>query len=428
MEVTINTLSDCDREMDVTMTAEELQPHFEEAYKKALPSIEIKGFRKGKVPMTVVKKMFGKSIEYQTVEDLTNETFRKEAEARNINPLGVPSIVKLDFKPGEPLSFKIKFEVKPEFEIKDLSTIAVEKYLHAATEKEIESEITRLQQMNATYEEAENISDENFVVTVDMQEFDEQGNIILGNKRENMRLSLMESTVEKEVKAALQGASLHEIRDAKFEHSHGDHSHKVHLQLTVRKIEKAILPEANDELAKKVSNNKFSTLAELKENITKDLTEFWNERSERRFESDLLNEIVKQYEFAVPESIVSGVLDTYLEDLKNRQPGKTFPRGFDVKHYRESYHGSAVWQAKWFLIKDAMIAKEKIEITEADIEKTAEAEAQKIGIDKERLISYYKSSEQATEKIKYDRLLEIIKRAVKITEVETDDYSKFNVE
>ncbi|MBW7889118.1 MAG: trigger factor [Bacteroidetes bacterium] len=428
MEVTINTLSDCDREMDITMTTEELQPHFEDAYKKALPSIEIKGFRKGKVPLTVVKKMFGKSIEYQTVEDLTNETFRKEAESRNLNPIGVPTITKLNFKPGEPLSFKVKFEVKPEFEIKDLSSISIEKYIHAATEEEIEKEVTRLQQINASFEPAEKIENENFAVTVDMQEFDEQGNIIPGNKRENLRLSLMETSVEKEVKEALIGAGMNEIRDAKFEHSHGDHSHKVHLQLTVRGIEKAILPEANDELAKKVSNNEFSTIAELKENIKKDLNDFWKERSDRRFENDLLNEIVKQYEFAVPESLVAGFLDAYVDDLKNRQPNKTFPRGFDEKKYRESYRGIALWQAKWLLIKDALIAKEKIEITETDIEKTAEAEAGKLGIDKERLISYYKSSEQAAEKIKYDRLFDILKRSVKLTEVETADYSKFTVE
>jgi len=86
VEVTINTVSDCDREMSVNMSLEELQPHFDKAYLDAAPNLEIKGFRKGKVPMPIIKKMFGASIEYQTIEEITNDTFRKEIETRNISP------------------------------------------------------------------------------------------------------------------------------------------------------------------------------------------------------------------------------------------------------------------------------------------------------------------------------------------------------
>ncbi|MFA6455392.1 MAG: trigger factor family protein, partial [Bacteroidota bacterium] len=119
MEVTVNNVNDCVREMTVTMSQEELAPHFEKAYKEAAPALEIKGFRKGKVPMHMVKKMFGPSIEYQAVEEITNDVFRTEMESRNINPVGTPQINKIDFKPGTPLTFIVKFEIRPEFELKD---------------------------------------------------------------------------------------------------------------------------------------------------------------------------------------------------------------------------------------------------------------------------------------------------------------------
>ena len=159
MEVTINNMNDCEREMYVTMSQEELAPHFEKAYKEAAPALEIKGFRKGKVPMQMIKKMFGASIEYQTVEEITNDLFRKEIEARNINPIGTPQIVKIDFKPGTPLSYKIKYEVRPEFELKDYKSITIEKYTHKTNDTEIQNEIERLQQINSTLEEAQKIEE-----------------------------------------------------------------------------------------------------------------------------------------------------------------------------------------------------------------------------------------------------------------------------
>lgn len=420
VEVTINNVNDCVREMTVTMTQEELQPHFQKAYQEAAPALEIKGFRKGKVPMHMIKKMFGPSIEYQAVEELTNDIFRKEIESRNINPLGTPSINKIDFKPGNPLTFMIRFEVRPEFELKDTSAISLEKYTHKATDTEVQNEIERLQQINSTMEEAAKVEDEHFVVTVDMKDMDDHG-----HSREGMKIYLKEKSTEKEIKEALMGTVVGDVKEVKFSHQHGDHSHDVHLTLTVKKIEKVILPSFDDILAQKVSNGKFQTAEEMKQNIKKDLEEFWKERSNRRFENDLLTAIVKQYEFTVPDALIHNVTDTFIEDAKNQQPNKQLPKNFNEKAYREQVRETATWQSKWLLIKEQFVAKEKIEITDSEIEAIAAEESAKLNIDKERLVNFYKSSDNALERLKYNRLIELLKQKVKITEVETDDYSKF---
>jgi trigger factor len=425
VEVTINEVNDYEREMDVTMSVEELAPHFEKAYKEAIPHLEIKGFRKGKVPMPMVKKMFGSSIEYQAVEDITNDVFRKEIETRNISPLGSPTINKIDFKPGTPLTFKVKYEVKPEFELKDLSTISIEKFVHKTNDTEIQNELDRLQQINATYEEAQKVDGENFVVTVDMVDFDEQGNAVPSSKREAMKISLKEKSTEKEIKDALVEAAIGDVKEAKFEHQHGDHSHKVHIQMTVQKIEKMNLPPLDDALAKKVSDDKFQTVEELKQSITKDLAEFWEDRGKRKFETDLLDAIVKQYEIGVPEALVQNIIDTYIEDAKGQQPNRQLPKNFNEKQYREASRETAQWQAKWLLIKEKMIETEKIEIPDSDIEKIAEEESKKLNIDKERLVNFYKTSDNALERLKYDRLMSGIKQKISVKEIETDDYSKF---
>jgi trigger factor len=423
VEVTIKSNTDCEQEMQITMSQEELAPHFEKAYREAAPALEIKGFRKGKVPMHMIKKMFGASIEYQAVEDISNDMFRKEIEARDINPIGTPTIVKLDFKPGTPLTYAIKYEIRPQFELKDYSGITIEKYIHSANDTELNNEVERLQQINSTLEEAQKIEDEHYVATVDMHDMEAQG-----HSQEGMRIYLKEKSTEQEIKDALKGAAVGDVKEVKFTHQHGDHSHDVHLQLTVKKVEKVVLPVVDDALAQKVSNGKFQTVEELKQNIKKDLEGFWKERSDRRFENDLLSEIVKQYEFTVPESLIQNVTDTFIDDAKNQQPNKQLPKNFNEKQYREQSRETAIWQSKWLLIKEQFITKEKIEIADTEIEKIAEEESVKLNIDKERLVNFYKSSENALERLKYNRLIDILKQNVKITEVVTDDYSKFAVQ
>lgn len=428
MEVTIKSNTDCEQEMHITMSQEELAPYFEKAYREAAPALEIKGFRKGKVPMHMIKKMFGASIEYQAVEDITNDLFRKEIETRDINPIGTPSIVQLDFKPGTPLNYAIKYEVRPQFELKDYSSITIEKYIHSSNDTELHNEIERLQQINSTLEEAAKIDSENYVATVDMVDFDKKGTLLPNSKRDGMRIYLREKSTEKEIKEALQGVSVGDVKEVKFTHQHGDHTHDVHLQLTIKKIEKVILPAVDDALAQKISNGKFQTTEELKQNIKKDLEAFWKERGERRFENDLLSEIVKQYDFTIPESMIQNITDTFIDDAKNQQPNKQLPKNFNEKQYREQSREMAIWQSKWLLIKEQFIAKEKIEIADAEIETIAEAESAKLNIDKERLVNFYKNSENALERLKYNRLIDILKQNVKITEVVTDDYSKFAVQ
>lgn len=421
MEVTINNLTDCDREVEISLSPEELVPHFEQAYKKATPSIEIKGFRKGKAPLSLIKKMYGDSIEYDALDDIANDSFKKTIEERNIQPIGTPNLVDMKYKRGEPFTFKIKYEVKPDFELKEYKGIKVEKKVQHATDKEVEAEVERLRHINATYEEAKKVTGTEFMVTADLQDLDETGTPLIGKKSEGMKIYLNEPDTEKEIKNALAHAEPGGVYTAKFTHQHGDHTHDVHLQITVKKIEKVILPEFNDELVKKITKEKYSSAAEFRKAIKEDLQRYFDEQSENQFVNDLTREIVRRHEFAVPESLVNSFIDTYIEDAKNQQPNKRLPKNFDEEKYRESLRPTAIWQAKWALIREKILKQEKIEVSDAEIQTMAEAESARLGIDKERLVQYYKSSEGALERIVNEKLIELLKNSAVVKEVETKD-------
>ena len=134
MQVTINTLSDVEREADFAVPQDELQPHFELAYEEYRPKVDIKGFRKGRVPLAMVKQMYGQAIEYEALEKIAGTLYRQAMQERNVVPIGRPVIEDMDFKRGEQFTFKIKFEVKPEITLKGYKDLALTKIVHPVTD------------------------------------------------------------------------------------------------------------------------------------------------------------------------------------------------------------------------------------------------------------------------------------------------------
>ncbi|HTY09465.1 MAG TPA: trigger factor [Bacteroidota bacterium] len=424
MEVSLKTVTECDQEIAISLSPEELAPHFEAAYKKAAPSIEIKGFRKGKVPISLIKKYYGESVEADALDDIANESFKKTIEEKKIQPIGTPTIVDMKYKRGEPFSFTIKYEVKPSITLKDYKSIPVEKYVHPVKDEEVESEIKRLQHINATFEEAKKVDGPEYVVTADLQDTDETGTPLIGQKRDGMRIYLNEPSTEQEIKDALRSAEVGGVYKVSFEHKHDDHTHKVHMQMTVKKVEKVIHPDFNDELVKKITKEKYSNAAEFRKELRADLERYWNDRTDKRMVDDLTNEIVRRHEFAVPEALVKSFTDSYIDELKNQQKSKQLPRGFDEQKYREAARPTAVWQAKWALIREQILAKENIKVEDADVETLAEEESKKLNIDKERLMNFYKTSETAGDRILNDKLIAFLKQNSAVKETVTDDTTK----
>ena len=424
MEVSFKTVTECDQEIAISLSPEELIPHFEAAYKKVAPTVEIKGFRKGKVPLSLIKKFYGESVEADALDEIANESFKKTIEEKKIQPIGTPTMVDMKYKRGEPFSFTIKYEVKPSITLKEYRGITAEKYVHPVKEEELNAEIQRLRHINATFEEALKVDGPEYVVTADIQDTDEAGTPIIGQKREGMRIYLNEPSTEDEVKNALKGAEVGGVYKASFEHQHDDHMHKVHMLMTAKKIERVIHPEFNDELVKKITKEKSSTAADFRKELSSDIERYWNDRTEKKFVDDITKEIVRRHELAVPDALVKSLTDSYIEELKNQQKNKQLPRGFDDQKYREAVRPSAIWQAKWMLIREQILAKENITIRDADVETMAEEESKRLNIDKERLMNFYKTSETATERILNDKLIVFLKTSSVIKEVVTDDTNK----
>ena len=133
--------------------------------------------------------------------------------------------------------------------------------------------------------------------------------------------------------------------------------------------------------------------------------------------SSLTAEIIRRHEFQVPESLIRNVLDGLLEEVKNEYPDKRLPSEFDSDKFKEENRAYAIYQAKWALLREELIKAENVAASDEDLEKLAEEESEKIKIPKDRLINYYKSSEQIKDRLIGDKLLKLLVNSAKVKEV-----------
>ncbi len=136
----------------------------------------------------------------------------------------------------------------------------------------------------------------------------------------------------------------------------------------------------------------------------------------------IIRDVVNRHAVTVPESLVKGVLDSVVEDVKNRYPNKKLPVDFDEGKFREQNRGYATFQAKWYLVRERIIEAEGLKVEDADIELLAEKDATRIGIEKERLLEFYRKSDAPKDRIMSDKLLSFLQKSAHITEKVTEEY------
>ena len=418
MEVTVHTRSEVSREVEIEAKPDELQPHFEKAYREYRPKIEINGFRKGKAPLDMIKKIYGEMIEHEYLEKLASALYREAVKEKDLQPLGEPTLLDLDYKRGERLWIKIQYDVRPPIELKQYKNLSVEAVVHTVDDGEIEDELLRIRRINSTREEVQKATDSEHIISANLQELDESGVPMIGKKTDSAKFYLADPQLEQPFKDALQGTSAGNEHLIKFEHQHDDHTHKVNLRASVTKIERLVLPDLSDVFVATVTKDKVLTVDEFRKGIRKDLDSYWKEKNRRSVINAIVSEIIRLHEFLVPESLIRSVLENLLEDVKGQYPNKQLPQDFDTEKFFEENRAYAVFQSKWALLREEILKAEQLTVDDSALVALAELEAPKIGIDKERLIAYYKSSDQVKDRLVGDKLMDFLISSTKVTEVD----------
>ncbi|MCB9250477.1 MAG: trigger factor [Ignavibacteriales bacterium] len=426
MESKVNVLSNTEHELEAKLEYSEIKEEIDEAYKKERKSISVPGFRKGKVPLPMLKKLYGEAIEYKASEDIANKKFWDIVKEQNLKPLSMPSMTSLNFEMDKGLDFKVKYEVRPNLDLKNYTGLEIEKPIFKVKEDDIENEVNSMLKSKATFELAEQVTDNNYRITCDLQRVDDDGKDMEGSKSKNLVIDLSDPKVNENIAKNAQKKKNGEEFEFSFvdEHMHGDHKHveKYNYVAVINKIEKIVIPEATEELVEQISGKKAKTLAELKAFTKKNYEDYYKDQSERIFDNSLLDQIVKNNDFEPSKNYVETILNRLIETEKQNAKQYKQPVPND-NILRTNLAAKAEWNAKWQIILENIAEKENITVSDADLEELAKEEAEKIGIPLDKLVKYYKDSNRG-ESLVEEKVLKFLKENNTVKEIDPDEKVK----
>jgi trigger factor len=338
----------------------------------------------------------------------------------------------LDFKIEKDFKFKVKYEVIPEIEVKDYTGQLIEVPDLIVKGDEVEKEIEHILRSNASQEDADAVgADDNYLLDAELKRVDDNGQAVADSKPEKMQIDLSNKDVHPDIKSNAKGKKVGEkfkfhFHDEKNVQNKEGKEEKVvehfDYEVLILGIKKVVLPELNEEIIKKVTKDKLSTEAELRSEIEKNIQNYYNQQIEEFTRSKLISSIITKNDFNPPSFMVESILDEMVKSEEERLK-KQGMKKVDGKYLREYLQPSALNEVKWYQLKTEIQKKEKLEITDKELEELAAKDAEKTGLPVDKLLNYYKTSNQV-ERMLDKKIFDFLKEKNEINKVNPEKLSQ----
>lgn len=380
MNTQITPINSVDYDFVLEIPAAELTPFIEQKLKKLRSTVQVKGFRKGKAPEALVKKMYGQEAAQEVVDKFVKDTFQDEVvENPAYDVIGQALMKDFTYEEGQDLKAVIRFGVAPKFELKDLTGENLSRLVNPVTDEDVTSKIDDMLFRFSNLVASEAPTGEKSVVTVDMQQADfETGEVREGAASEqNVQITMNDPQLLEVFRTALMGVKAGEQTEVRIEEhvDHGDHHHdrKELWNVTVQKVEEREYPEWTEEMIKQASMDSCTTLEELHDKVRADLQRERDARSNHSLRDKAIKRLIDLNPIEVPETMIERTMnmiaDSYLKRVEEQYDGKLpqeFIDTFDFVQFREQRWSEAVNTTRFIFLRDALIERDNIAVTEED--------------------------------------------------------------
>jgi trigger factor len=364
----------------INVAKEDYMPSFEKALKTYGKQANIPGFRKGMVPPSLIKKMYGSSVltdeVLRTVEkELTNYMTTEKLDIF-AQPLPLPENDARQINVETPADYVFAFEIglKPEFQIADLGNAQVNRYKITVTDEMVNDEVSRQQLRNGNMTEPESVTSEDHVLNLQFTETDEAGNAVEGGitKDNSLLVKYFAEPVRAQWMGKKKGDSLviqpskaFEARErewvlgdlglSKDDAAAADKFFKA----TITKVGLVEKAELNEDFFKKAYPNKeIHNEEELKNVIREEMEQHWERQSNNMLQHEIYHVLVDQTKIDFPETFLKRWL----------QHGGDQPK---TAEQVEQEYPTFVNQLKWTLITDKIFRENNLQVSQDDIKEFA---------------------------------------------------------
>ena len=429
MQTNVEDLGGSRKKLAFDVPPDEVEEELNKYCKQLAKEVNVRGFRKGKAPPSVIKRYFKQQIIGEVATQIVSSALEKAMKDHSLTPLGEPDVDMPPLVEGENFAFSVTLDVKPEVELNEYKDLAPEQEEPEVTEEELEKSLEELQKAHAEVkgieEDRETVNGD--VVMVDYEGLFE-GEPLPGNEKKDVYIELGSGGHKKEVEEALVGVRVGDSRDVDVEYPANFVNkelagqtipHRFH----VRKIMKKELPALDDEFAKDVGE--FENLDALKERLRQQILHEKKMRARKRIEEEVLDAVMEKNPVEAPASLVQARLQQLMIDAQSHflSQGLTLENDSeDGQHLKSELESIAEKDVKKQLLLDAIAEKESLAVSDEEAETEIRRYALQTGQSMEKVRAEIQKDEQGLEHFRQNLLrqktLDFLLPSVRIEEEE----------
>jgi len=389
------------------------------AYKQLKKTAKIKGFRPGKTPRSVLERMFKKDVHNDVSSKLLQDSFVEALKETDLNIVGNPKIDPPQLDEKGPYKYDATVEIKPDINNIDFKGLTLKKALYRITDEEMGAQLQMLQKNLAQQipvTEDRGVKENDFVL-IDYEGFEDGKPFSETQKTENFIMKVGAGAISKTLDENLIGKNPGEDIEiiVNFPEDHFNQklaNHKITFHVKLKEIREEVLPEIDDEFAKKLGP--YETLDAVKNAITDNLKQGYDKRVEQELNEQIFQKLIERTEFEMPESMIeyelNGIIDEVEKTLSYYNKSME-DQGLTRESLAEKHRETAEKKVRRHLILDKIIDQEELTLSDQELDAGFNEMAQAVDQPVEAIKSYYNQDPSNLEFFKHT-LLE--KQAIKL--------------
>ena len=425
MEVKMNKIENNVVELEVKVESKKFDAALNKAYKKNVNKFNVQGFRKGKVPMAIVKKFYGVEVLFDdAINFCIDEAYPVALNENNVKPVDYPQIDVIEVGEGKDLVFKAKVTTYPEVKLGEYKGVEVSYTKPEVTDEQIENQLKDIQAKNARIEtKTEGKVEDKNIAVIDFKGFID-GTPFEGGEGHDYNLEIGSGSFIGDFEQQLIGLEKGQSKDVNvtFPENYGReelNGKEAKFEVTVKDIKVKELPALDDEFAKEVSE--FDTIAEYKADLKVKAEKANEERATRELQEKVIGQVVDNATIDLPQVMVDREVQNMIKDLEQRLSYQ----GLKLEQYlqmvgkteedmRKEFEDQAKKSVKSRLVLEAVVKAEKLEASEEEVGEKIKEMAKQYNRPEDELLANEQLRSYIAESMKTEKAIEFIVKNAKI--------------
>lgn len=412
MQVTVEDVSSVKKKLHIEVPQDEVAKELNKAYNQLKKTAKIKGFRPGKVPRSVLERMFKKDVNADVSSRLIQSSFLDAIKETDLKIIGNPQLDPPELDEEQPYNYDAVVEISPEIDTVSYKGFNLTRTKYSVNNEEIDSQLNLLQK---NFSQHQKISEDRAVqegdfALIDYEGFRDGQPFEEVAKTPNFTLKIGDGIILKEFDDQLVGMKPGDSKEFSLTFPE-DYFNKnlagleISFQVTLNEIREEVLPEIDDELAKKTGS--AETIDDLKKMISDNLTQGYTKRVEHELNEQIFKNLIEQTDFEVPDALVDMELEGIVEEAERSFAYRNTSMeelGLTRDKIEEQYRDTALKQVKRHLILGKLIDQEELSISDDEFEDSLQDMADNFNQPVEEIKKYYDQNKDKVQFLKHTLL------------------------